>query len=108
MAELTAQTVDADGLSIAFAAASAGGDSHKVTDDNARLVVRNDSAGAVNVTLVTPGDVSGLAIADRVVAVAAGAVAIVPLTRLYRDPVDKLADWTYSATASVQVAVIRD
>lgn len=107
MAELAPQVVDHDGLSVAFSAAAAGGDSCKVTDEKNTLVVKNDSAGSVNVTLITPGDVKGLAIADRVVAVAAGAVALVPLTLDYQDPATKLADWTYSASASVSAAVIR-
>lgn len=44
-----------------------------VNDGRVFLLVRNAGAGAQNVTLLTPGTVEGLAIADVVVSVPAGA-----------------------------------
>lgn len=46
-------------------------------DGDILLMVKNASAGSINVTIPTPGQVSGLAIADRVIAVAAGAEALI-------------------------------
>lgn len=72
------------------------------------LLVRNGDAGSSHtVTLVTPGTVDGLAIADRAIPVAAGAIEAIPVTNAYRNPSTGRANITYDGVTSVEVAVIR-
>lgn len=106
MATVATQVVPVTGLTPAYSAASAGGD--KVApSDRTVLHVKNGSAGAVTVTLVTPGTLQGdLAIADRAVSVAAGAESFIAVTDDYRGS-DGLASITWSATASVTFAALR-
>lgn len=107
MATLTTQVIGQTGTAITFAAASGGGDAC-ATGSDVKLLVKNGDASSHTVTLVTPGTVDGdLAIADRAVAVAAGATAAIPVTDRYRDPATGLASLTYDAVTSVTVAVIR-
>jgi hypothetical protein len=89
-----------------MAAASAGGDTAPVGKDML-LHVFNGSGSSVTVTLVTPGNVSGLAIADAALVVPAGDSGFFPLARVYRNPSTGLANITYSASASVEVAVLQ-
>lgn len=106
MAALTPQAVDRDGLTVAFAAADGAGDTAPASDQHV-LLVKNGSAGSVTVTLVTPRDVQGLAVADLAVPVAAGAEAAIRLgPRNVFGDADGVASWTYSAAASVTVAVL--
>ncbi|MEV7472228.1 hypothetical protein AB0N33_00760 [Pseudarthrobacter oxydans] len=70
------------------------------------LIVKNASAGAVTVTMVTPGNLpTGDAYPDRVYTVAAGAEAWIPVLSEYRNTAG-VAAVTFSATASVTVASI--
>jgi hypothetical protein len=70
------------------------------------LVVKNGSAGAVTVTLVTPGNLpTGDAYPDRVYTVAAGAEAWIPVLSEYRNTAG-VAAVTFSAVASVTAASI--
>lgn len=109
MALLNAQLVDADGHTVTLAPASVGGDTFKPTSDRAKLMVRNGSGASINVTVATPGTVGGLAISERVMPVAAGAIAFLPLYKhLYANPADGLLSITYSAVTTVDVAVIYD
>lgn len=72
------------------------------------LFVKNASAASVNVTAVTPGNVAGQAIADLVVAVAAGATAVIgPLDPAAFNDADGKVAINYSATASVTVQAVR-
>lgn len=106
MANLAKQVTSDAGVAIAFSPASAGGDVVPV-DAQTVLLVNNGSGASINVTIVTPGTEGGLAIADRVVAVAAGAIeAIGPFGGMYKDSVTDGADVSYSATASVTVAAL--
>lgn len=107
MAQLTVQTVALTGLNPSFVAASAGGDTVD-PGDRTWLHVKNGSAGAVTVTLTTPGEVSGLAIADLAVSVpAAGERLIGPVTPSLFATAGGLASVAYSAAASVTVAACR-
>lgn len=107
MADLNIQTIDADGLTPAFAAAAGGGD-HLQLGTDAFAVFRNGSGGSITVTFVTPGDVSGLAVADRAVVVAAGAEAWVALdSSVYKDPTTDRAHVTYSGVTSLTVGVFQ-
>ncbi|MFM9629513.1 hypothetical protein ACKI10_18035 [Streptomyces galilaeus] len=59
-------------------------------------------------TVVTPGTLDGLALADSVLAIPAGGHGFVPLTHVYRDPATGRANITYSAVTTVNVAVLAD
>ena len=103
MALLTHQAPKLSGTSITYAAASAGGDTLGRTASGV-LRVKNGSAGAVTVTVVTPGNTQyGQADPDIPVVVAAGAeVAIGPFPDALA--VEGVISVTYSAVASVTVA----
>lgn len=73
---LTAQAVTSAGLAPVYAAANVDGHSYQPTTGR-MLHVKNGGAGALTVTLPTPGTVDGLAVADRTVAVAAGAESMI-------------------------------
>lgn len=93
---------------VAFTAPDALGDT---CDPGGILLVDNGSGASINVTVQTPGDVEGLAVAENIVAVAAGAMAAIHLDeRTYQRPAGS-ADAgkvyvDYSAVASVTRAVI--
>ncbi|MFJ8140653.1 hypothetical protein [Streptomyces sp. NPDC096013] len=106
MAALSTQVPPLAGLAITFASAAAGGDTC-LTGAGVVLLVKNGDSASHTVTLVTPGTVNGLAIADRPVPVAAGAMEAIPVTADYRDPSTGRASITYDAVTSMQVAVLR-
>jgi hypothetical protein len=107
MAALATQVPPLAGLAINFVAAASGGDT-SLTGAGVVLLVKNGDSGAHTVTLATPGTVDGLAIADRTVSVAAGAMEAIPVTSAYRDPSTGRAAITYpDGVTSVDVAVIR-
>jgi hypothetical protein len=108
VALLPTQVINQAGTVVAFSAAAAGGDTC-ATGSDVKLLVKNDSASAVTVTITTPGAVDGdLAIADRAVTVGAGAIKAVPVTDRYRDPETGVASISYApSVTSVSVAVIR-
>lgn len=105
MALLTTQSVVQAGLAASYSAAAASDTA--VPGDNVVLHVKNGGGSPDTVTLVTPGTVSGLAIADQTVSVAAGAEKFIPLLPdLYRDPSTGLVTIQHSFTTSVTVAAI--
>lgn len=108
MALLTAQQAKPAGTVLTLAAASAGGDTFAASRQYA-LEVRNGSGASITVTVVTPGnDVYGLARPDITLSVAAAASALFgPFPSDLADPVTGLVAVTYSATASVTVALIQ-
>lgn len=106
MAALPTQVPPLTGLAVDFDAAAGGGDTC-LTGAGVLLLVRNGDAGSHTVTLVTPGTVDGLAIADRAIPVAAGAIEAIPVTNAYRNPSTGRANITYDGVTSVEVAVIR-
>lgn len=108
MATLTRQSIAIAGTAITFDDATTGGDK-AAPAEGVKLWIKNDGAVPVTLTLVTPGTVEGLAIADQTVTVAAGAIKAVPLLpRLYANKADSgLAAWTYSVTPTdVGVAAV--
>lgn len=107
MALLVQQTAKIIGTTITYSAADAGGDTLAPIGRGC-LHVRNNSAGAVTVTVVTPGNTRyGQADPDVPVTVAAGAeVAIGPFPQELADPSTRLVSVTYSAVASVTVALV--
>ncbi|MDX2552609.1 hypothetical protein ACKI1J_43115 [Streptomyces scabiei] len=106
MAVLTAQALPLGGLQPTYAAAAGGGDQAPV-GEKLVLHVRNDDASSKTVTVVTPGTVGGLAIADAAQTIPAGGDAFIPLKSTYRDPSTGRAAITYSAATSVTVAVLQ-
>lgn len=108
MAILAPQAAKAPaGTVITYADASAGGD-RVAPGSNILLLVKNGSGASVTVTLDATGTAfNGAAIPDTAVVVAAGADAIVPVLPNYRSDSDGLAGVSYSAAASVKVAVLK-
>jgi hypothetical protein len=112
MATVNAQGLAVAGTSPTMSAASGGGDVVD-TGDTVFLVVNSGSTTA-NLTITTPGTVSGLAIADNVIAIPAnaGTVAtappvLIPLpTSLYGDANGQAA-LSWSAVTNIKFAVIR-
>lgn len=108
MAILTRVEPTIDGTDPGFVAADVAGDSFAV-DDDTTLWVDNASASPVDVTLTSQATAEpGIAPANKVVTVPAGAVRAVrcnPSGR-FRDANGR-ANVTYSAVASVTVAVTR-
>jgi hypothetical protein len=107
MATLASQNVRAaTGRTVTYSPASAGGDRAPV-GSNVLLAVRNASAGTVTVTLDATGTVfNGAGVPDTAVSVPAASDVIVPLSEEYRSVSDGLAAISYSAVASVTVAVL--
>lgn len=103
MALLAHQAPKLTGTPVTYSAAAAGGDTMVHTTAGA-LRVKNASAGAVTVTVVTPGNTRyGQADPDIPVVVSAGTeVAIGPFPDALA--VEGILSVTYSAVASVTVA----
>jgi len=105
----TQVVVDA-GLAVALTAPSVDGDI--VEAGRTFLIVDNASGASINVTLVNPNTVEGLDVADRVVAVAAGARKHIPVPTQFKQASDAVegpsaALVNYSAVASVTRAIVR-
>jgi len=86
-----------------FANCAAGGDTFSSGDD-VFLEVKNTDAAPVTVTVVTPGNVDGLAVADFTFTVAAttGLTEVGPFPS---DEFGKTASITYSAVTALTIAV---
>ncbi len=106
MAALPTQVPPLAGLAVDYDPAAGGGDTCQ-TGAGVLLLVKNGDASTHTVTLVTPGTVNGLAIADRAIPVAAGVTAAIPVTNDYRNPSTGRAAVTYDGVTSVEVAVLR-
>lgn len=106
MANLAAQQIPVTGLSPTFVAATAGGDS-AAPDDRTHLRVKNGSAASINVVLTVPGSTYGQPNPDVTIAVPAGGDVAIALPSAIADPSTGLVSWTYSAAASVTVALVR-
>lgn len=107
MATLPYQKATLAGSAYATAAASAGGD-RVAPNSRGCVLVANGGAGAVTVTVVTPGNTRyGQADPDVPVTVPAGASRLIgPFPQELADPADTLVALTYSAVTSVTVAAI--
>lgn len=105
MAVLSVQQVPVSGLAgISFAAADVAGDDVAAGVSSA-VLVKNDDTVAHTVTLTTPGTVSGLAIEDPSISIAAGAIGAFPLAgRVFGSPV--MVDYG-GAVTGVTVAAIQ-
>ena len=105
MATLTTQPAVTAGTTLTMAAAASGGDRF-TPGDGVVMFIRNASVSPITATFVTPNTVSGLAIADNAVTVAAGGFKAVPLKRELYASSDGLGDVTYSDVTTVTVAVV--
>jgi hypothetical protein len=111
-ANVTAQAVGAAGLSLTMTGPAVAPDGDRVPlGANTFLVVRNGSGAPINVTVDTTLTADGLVVPDRVLAVAAGAVGMVPLDpQLYAQTSGADAGYgyvDYSAVTTVTRAVVR-
>jgi hypothetical protein len=107
MADINTQTIAHAGTDVTFAAATGGGD-HIGTGPGVLFLVKNGGGSAITVTLATPNNIDGLAIADRTVSVGAGVTTAIPIaTDLYSDPADAQCHVTYSGVTSVTIAVVK-
>ena len=106
MATLATQAVALTGLEAVYSAAAAGGDKFTPTRTTF-LHVKNGDVSDKTVTVVTPGTVLGLAIADAATVVTAGEERFIgPFDPAVFAGSDGLASITYSAVTSVTVAVV--
>lgn len=83
------QAVPDDGAVVALTAAPADGDIVELAA-NTFLVVANGSGASIDVTILNPNTEYGLDVADRVVAVAAGATKHIPVPSYMKQPVGTL------------------
>lgn len=106
MATLTRQTIAAAGSAFTPAAADAGGDD--VTYANGQyLLVKNDDMSSHTVTITSEFTASvGAAASDNAVTIAAGELAVIPLSSVYKNSSTSKVSWTYDAVTSLTVAVI--
>lgn len=108
MALLALQTSKIQGTVLSFGTAGAGGDTF--TPGGKTLIVRNASAAAITVTVVTPGnDKYGQARPDITsvsIPATTGVAVIGPFPDDLADPATNLVTVTYSAAASVTVALV--
>jgi len=105
MAALTTQVLVLGGSASALTPAAGGGDT-ATPGDGVFLEVFNEDDASKTVTIVTPGTVDGLAIADRPVTVPAGERWKIPLGRRYAGA-DGQASITYSAVTDLSVGVFK-
>lgn len=108
MAIIAAQDVrGVTGKAITYVAATSGAGDKAPVGDDLYLLVKNASASPITVTLASVGTVfNGTDIPDTVITVAVGD-RMIPLSTNYRAESDGLAAITYSAVATVTVAVIQ-
>lgn len=102
------QQLGSGGAAAVFAAVDLANGSNYLPGSGRLLVFRNAGAGAVNVTLVTPGTVDGNAVADKVISVPNGSVPFyVSLGEAggYRSPITGEVDFT--AATAIDVAVLQ-
>lgn len=102
---LASQAPPAAGVAPTYAAADAAEGMQFTNSGNTIIHVKNGGAGALTVTVPTPGAVDGLQLDDRTIAVPAGAERVVCLRneRLYRQA-DGSTHLNFSTGTSVTVA----
>ena len=107
MATLAVSTVSRTGVDIAGVAAGAGGDEF-ANDGYTFFKVTNGSGGSINVTVDCVATVDGLAVTDRVVAVAAGASKMIgPFSPSQYNNGNGRVAVTYSAVTTVTVIALK-
>ena len=98
------QTMAPTGFVPSFAPANAVGGASIPGDGKTVIHVKNASASPINVTIQTPVQVDGLAVEERVVAVANGAEKIIGPFNANYNQADGTVYVDYSAVTSVTVA----
>lgn len=107
MATLVVDTALVTGISMAGAACAGGGDEF-VNDGQTTIDVFNGDSGSHNVTIATPLIIGGLAVAEQVVAVAAGAIKrIGPFPPGIYNDVNGKVQLTYSAVTAQTIKVVK-
>lgn len=109
---LTPQHIVDEGIVPTYAAANVAG--HSIPGDGDHILhVKNGSGSSINVTIQTAATEDGLAVADQIVAIAAGAEKFIgpfrPATynRASGDPTDPGLVWVdFSAVTTVTVALL--
>lgn len=101
---LASQQVTTSGLTATMSAANV--DGHEVSPSI--LVVTNGSGGSINVTSVTPGTVDDNVVADKIVAVGAGATKYIKVSSQGYAKANGKVDVNFSAVTSVTVASLVD
>jgi hypothetical protein len=107
MAEITLQSILANGVELLEGPAAAG-DTAQV-GNNKFLIVRNGSGASITVTLAVPGtDFTGTAVPDMVITIPAGKTRIIPLLTVYNDPTVNGGQVaiSYSSTTTVTRSVV--
>lgn len=109
MALLTRQSASGlDGATITSVTPTVTTGDTLVGGQSVHLLVNNGSGAPINVTLTTPETVEGsLAVADRVIAVAAGALREIPVPSRYNDRTTGLATVVCSAVTTVTIAAVQ-
>lgn len=108
MAAFTVQTSARSTKNITFTEAGTTGPHTFANTGKEKLMIKNDSASSVNVTVVTTQTVDGEAVADKVIAVAAGAISYLgpwPVS-IYSDA-DGDVTFSLASATDVDVAVVR-
>lgn len=106
MATLSYQNSGSTGTTVTFAAAAGGGDKVRPNDRGA-LLVRNDDASPVTVTMVVPGSTKySQAEPDVAVSVAAGAYKLIGPFPKDLAGGDGLVAFTYSGVTDLFVAAV--
>jgi hypothetical protein len=100
---LTVQEIVRAGLEIAYTAANA--DGHEIANAGRMfLAVVNGSGSPINVTIATPNTIDGLAVADRVVACAAGETTFIgEFPPANYNQSDNMVDVDFSSVTTVTV-----
>ncbi len=109
MAALTIQNIGVlTGVAPAYSAATATTGDTLPGGQGAFVHVKNGSASSINVTVTTPENVDGdLAVADRVVAVAATSERMIPVAARYNDAASGVSTVTCSAVTTVTIGAFR-
>lgn len=106
MSVRTVQSIDQDGLTPAFSAASGGGD--KIPwGESVFAVVKNGGGSPITVTVVSPGTESNLPIGDQAITVGAGAEAWIHLGAPVFRNAQRQVDLTYSGVTSVTLGAFQ-
>lgn len=106
MATLTKQDIVRAGLAASYAACAGGGD--KFTNTGVEVIhIKNASVGSIDVTIDTPATVDGLAVAQRTVAVGAGAEKFIgPFPPSTYNDTGGFVNLSYSGVTTLTIAVL--
>jgi len=109
MAALTVNTIDYDGLNVASAYVAAAASQEFANDGRTFVHVKNTDGSSHTITFTTTATVSGLAVADNTVTIAAttGEQMIGPFPTSVYNASDGNIDITWSDTTGMTIAVFK-